>query len=221
MSRRILLLALWAIIPLVSFSCLKKPDVAFTIQPEINPEAGDELQFVNNTLNAKRYYWDFGNGKTSEEESPFVIFEKPGDYNVTLVAEGSLRTDSLTQSFLINPPTVLEIYCYQRNLEPLNSGHVRVWKTLANAQRDRQPLLSKIADKNGMVSFQNLEATTYFVYIQKPVEGGEYAGGGDVGPLVINEINSYAAVVDFQFVKKSTSSEATDYHCNLNIQSRE
>lgn len=219
MSRRLLLIAFWAIIPLISFSCLKKPDVAFTIQPEINPEAGDELQFVNNTLNAKRYYWDFGNGETSEEYSPIVIFEKPGDYNVTLVAEGALRSDSLTQSFLINPPTVLELYCYQRDLIPLNSAYVRVWSTLANAQRDRQPLFSKIADKNGMVSFQNLEATTYFVYVQKSAEGGEYAGGGDVGPLRINKINAYSAVVDFQLVNKSTSIDSTLNKGNIKIES--
>jgi len=202
-SFKLLLLSLFCL--LIQTSCFKKPEAAFSFQPVINPEAGDELDFINESQDAEYFFWDFDNGKTSEEENPSMIFEKPGDFNVSLIAESKFRTDSITQSILINPPTVLDIYCFDSNLDPLNSGWVRVWKTLENAQRDRSPLYSKIADSNGLVTFKNLEATTYYVYVEKNMEGGKYAGGGTVGPLVINKINTYGALLYFQYSRKKST----------------
>lgn len=47
--------------------------------------AGQEVTFTNTSSYAHYYDWDFGNGKTSKEESPTMIFET-GSWTVTLTA---------------------------------------------------------------------------------------------------------------------------------------
>lgn len=45
-----------------------------------------ELYFINQSLNAEGYYWDFGDGYQSTEVNPTHTFEKPGTYTVKLKA---------------------------------------------------------------------------------------------------------------------------------------
>ena len=45
-----------------------------------------EISFENNSINALRYLWDFGDGHTSEEESPTHLFTNAGTYTITLYA---------------------------------------------------------------------------------------------------------------------------------------
>jgi len=64
---------------------LPLPTVVFTTDPEI-VEVGVPVTFVNNSLNASSYEWDFGDGQTSVEVNPMVIYEESGTFTVTLVA---------------------------------------------------------------------------------------------------------------------------------------
>ena len=54
-----------------------------------------EIEFVNKSLNAENYIWDFGDGGTSDQFSPSHKYVKPGDYNVRLISENSVCGDSL------------------------------------------------------------------------------------------------------------------------------
>lgn len=196
-------LLLGAAILLTCSSCFKRPEAVFSYHPVKNPEAGDEIVFTNESLDALYYYWDFGNGKTSEKENPTIVFDKPGDYTVTLVAENKFRSSSIEQTLLINPPTIVDIYCYGSKGGPLVSGWMRVWRSYENAVQGEAPLQSCITDAYGKARFKNLDARTYFVYLRKEVEGGIYEGGGDIGPLVLNEINVYSALINHFPGKKS------------------
>lgn len=203
MGKYRVILPIWAAVIMVCGSCIKRPEAGFSYQPLKNPEAGDEIVFTNESLEALFFYWDFGNGSTSEEENPSIVYEKPGDYTVTLIAENKFRSDSVSQSILIKPPTVLDIYCFGSKGGPLVSGWVQVWKALEHAQQGLAPLQSVITDENGRARFLNLDARTYFVYLRKEVEGGIYEGGGGVGPLLLNKINAYTALINYFPTKKS------------------
>jgi len=48
-------------------------------------EAG-EFQFVNTSWRASDYFWDFGDGETSIEESPIHMYTAAGNYSTTLTA---------------------------------------------------------------------------------------------------------------------------------------
>lgn len=55
--------------------------------------------FINNSQNGNAYFWDFGDGTTSTEESPSHLYATAGSYNVTLIASdtsGCSSADSVT-----------------------------------------------------------------------------------------------------------------------------
>ncbi len=43
-----------------------------------------EVALINKSLLAQSYLWDFGNGETSTEENPTVVYTSPGSYTITL-----------------------------------------------------------------------------------------------------------------------------------------
>ena len=52
---------------------------------------GDTVHFYNNTLYASSYTWLFPGGtpNSSNDENPAVVYNQPGDYDVTLIAYNS------------------------------------------------------------------------------------------------------------------------------------
>ncbi|MBK7871509.1 MAG: PKD domain-containing protein [Saprospiraceae bacterium] len=47
---------------------------------------GNEISFTNNTTNAQRFAWNFGNGGTSAEQNPTHIYNVAGAYSIVLEA---------------------------------------------------------------------------------------------------------------------------------------
>ena len=63
----------------------------------------EEISFFNNSINGVRYLWDFGDGSTSEEDSPKHIFSMTGSYTITLYAWSSEEcADTLVREDLIS-----------------------------------------------------------------------------------------------------------------------
>lgn len=69
--------------------------------PEGPVLAGQEVLFINTTVMADTYLWDFGDGNTSEDESPVHVFAHPGTYAVVLSAFGSGCEDSWTEDVVV------------------------------------------------------------------------------------------------------------------------
>ena len=57
---------------------------SFSYDP-IKAYAGQKVTFINESSNAYFYEWDFGNGRTSKEKNPTMVFES-GTWTVTLTA---------------------------------------------------------------------------------------------------------------------------------------
>lgn len=72
-------------------SCFKIPKPVFTYTPR-NPKVGQEIQFINSSKNVKVYKWDFGNGTTSEEKNPKVVYTKSDVYEVVLYGYTGIRS---------------------------------------------------------------------------------------------------------------------------------
>jgi PKD repeat protein len=70
---------------------------SFTFSPEDNIQAGDTVYFTNTSSDATSYEWNFGDGETSTEESPFHIYDEPGIYDVALVAINGSFSITVTQ----------------------------------------------------------------------------------------------------------------------------
>jgi gliding motility-associated-like protein len=61
-----------------------------------------EVTMSNNSLNANEFFWDFGNGQTSNLAEPTVTFDSLGIYTITLVARDTLCDISDTSTIIIN-----------------------------------------------------------------------------------------------------------------------
>ncbi|EDM35237.1 hypothetical protein PBAL39_13432 [Pedobacter sp. BAL39] len=60
------------------------------------------VQFINNSVDASNYLWDFGDGSRSTANSPKHTFETPGTYEIKLIASTSRScVDAVTLSNLI------------------------------------------------------------------------------------------------------------------------
>jgi PKD repeat protein len=70
-----------------------KPEAAFTYTVNFL-----EVQFTNESTNDQSYYWDFGDGTHSTEESPVHVFASGGTYNVTLKVNSAAGYSSQTSS---------------------------------------------------------------------------------------------------------------------------
>lgn len=62
-----------------------KPNARFEISPSKAVLPNDEIHFINYSVNAVKFKWDFGDGSTSEQAEPFHKYAKYGKYNVGLV----------------------------------------------------------------------------------------------------------------------------------------
>jgi len=82
-----------------SYSCNSvRSEVTATIN--FSPIAGFEIEnndpsvsFLNASVDANSYSWDFGDGETSVEENPIHTFAQDGIYNVILTAENDCGND--------------------------------------------------------------------------------------------------------------------------------
>lgn len=59
-----------------------------------------QVELINKSLLAKSFLWDFGNGETSTEENPVVVYTSAGKYTITLTvgATNEVYYNKLTQS---------------------------------------------------------------------------------------------------------------------------
>lgn len=63
------------------------------------------VSFTNSTLNAAQYFWDFGDGSSSNDASPVHQYADTGNYVVQLVATVDCKNaDTLTQTVVVTFP---------------------------------------------------------------------------------------------------------------------
>ena len=76
----------------------------FTYSVTNNGNAPCQVSFTNKSLNAKGFLWDFGNGKTSTEANPVVLFDTPGLFTVKLTCtpETDVHYNQLVKTEAVN-----------------------------------------------------------------------------------------------------------------------
>lgn len=90
------------------------PTVNFTYTP-VNPHPNDNIQFTDNSVDPENktlssWFWNFGDGTNSTEQSPSHQYGSTGNYQVALtVADEENLTGSISATISVTEPTGLEI----------------------------------------------------------------------------------------------------------------
>lgn len=68
------------------------------------------VNMINQSTDANTYFWDFGNGNTSTEESPNETFNTPGTYTITLaVTNAQGCVDTMSVEIVVNTEMSVEL----------------------------------------------------------------------------------------------------------------
>lgn len=94
--------AIIVILSLCVISC-SAPKAIFTIKEE-NPTAPAIVGFENQSENADRYEWDFGDGNTSTDEMPSHRYTSSGNFIITLKAYKEDKSKSSKQTIQVAAP---------------------------------------------------------------------------------------------------------------------
>jgi PKD repeat protein len=99
----------------------------FTYTATNSSNAPCVVTFTNKSLNAKGYFWDFGNGQTSSEVNPVVLFDSIGLFTVklTCTSASDVHYDQLVKTIVINikdPNAGLSQVFYFTTRGPDNGG---------------------------------------------------------------------------------------------------
>ena len=86
----------------LAFAC-SRPVAKFAVDAP-DKTAPATVRFENTSEKAETYFWDFGDGNTSEEAEPQHRYVTSGNYLVTLRAQGKRRTGVDTQRLQIIGP---------------------------------------------------------------------------------------------------------------------
>lgn len=93
-----------------TLSVLENPGANFTYSPFRFSNLYPQVDFINTSINAASYWWQFGDSNSSSYYSPSHIYEDPGIYDVMLLVEDVNECrDSITKQVLISYDFVLHI----------------------------------------------------------------------------------------------------------------
>lgn len=83
--------------------CKKDPPVALFSVDKASFIVDEDITFTNQSENATSYVWDFGDGKSSTDESPIHAFSTAGTFTVNLTVTNKGGDNSLEKAIQVLP----------------------------------------------------------------------------------------------------------------------
>lgn len=171
------------------FSCQRLPKPRFTYEPLENPEAGEVIQFINESKRGESYYWEFGDGGISTLSDPQHRFEKAGIFSVTLTASAEQGEAYNTERITIFEPTLLGFIVSDSTGALLEGAEVSVYAEEGAWNEGAEPDFSGTTDQEGKLFFLNLESEIYYIDAFRLEQEGKWYYRGYTSPLELNEEN--------------------------------
>lgn len=127
-------------------------------------KAGDTLNLRNLSLNAQKYSWSFGDGKTDTCHSPLHVFSSQGLYNITLIASNKYCSDTVSHLVAIEPgeKAILFPNAFIPDVSGPSGGYYNPNKPVSNIFHPvvRKPVKTyelKIFDRRGKLIFHTTD----------------------------------------------------------------
>lgn len=100
-EKKNLIRLLWALLALPGAARAQQAGFTYTVAP-VSQCAPATVKLTNtSTGSALSYHWDFGDGRSSTDPSPTVVFNTPGPVSIKLTAYYTMATASATANFTI------------------------------------------------------------------------------------------------------------------------
>lgn len=101
-----------------------QPEAIISASEESGP-AALSVSFENQSTNAFQYVWDFGDGGSSDEFAPDYIFNRPGVYEVSLLAiNDSICTDTALLEIKVFEPGLFIPSAFTPNDDGINDSYL-------------------------------------------------------------------------------------------------
>ncbi len=106
-------------------SCQKEPTASFTTS-KTTVVTGETITFTNTSKDGDSYKWSFGDGATSELESPTHAYASSGTYSVEMTAysKNGKKSNKATASITVNKANKIT---YNGNNNTLTKGYLDNW----------------------------------------------------------------------------------------------
>lgn len=199
---------------LVLTSCQKTPMASFHIDMS-QAEVGKEVFFINDSQDATRFEWDFGDGYISKDESPIHVFQGSGSFEVKLTAfSNNGLSDVSTLSVTVKIPTLLEIEVREYIDEYTVPGaSIILYGTITDWDAQTNEIAEGITDGSGIVVFANLDPFVHYVDVFEQHHDNYTLRSEDVGwirtpEILPNKINRFIAWVDYVAQRKGDAKGA-------------
>ncbi len=112
MKNKILLIALLVVL----FAGCKKEEPEAEPVAKFSYSVNDKtVTFTNQSLNAKSFYWTFGDGSATPEKSPVKNYSSAGTYTVTLKATNITKSSTYEATISLSNPTPQAKFSYSTN----------------------------------------------------------------------------------------------------------
>ncbi|MCK4464980.1 MAG: PKD domain-containing protein [Bacteroidales bacterium] len=191
------------VLPLILTSCRIEPVAGF-FTSEVVVEVGDEVYFTNNSLDARYFEWDFGDGTSSTDVNPIHIYTASGTYTITLSAISKRNhIDRAYQDITVLFPTTLEIEVLEYYDEyPVENASVILYPTYDDWLAETDMIIEGFTNNNGIVIFSRMDPAVYYVDVWEQNHNNYTLADDDIEWIRIpqlepNEINRFVAWVDY------------------------
>lgn len=199
--KKILYLAF--VFPLILISCEKTPVAVFHTDT-LEPEVGQDVFFYNDSQDANRFEWDFGDGFISHEANPVHSYNATGSYEVKLKAiSKSDQEDNAALTLNVLVPTLLEIQVLEYYEEYAVPGaSVILYPTLVDWDEQTNAIIEGFTDQYGIAVFAGLEPFVHYVDVWEQDHDNYALRAEDVAfirtsEIIPHQINRFTAWVDY------------------------
>ena len=193
---------LFLVLPFILFSCESTPEAHFLVNTD-EPEVGQDVLFTNDSHNAKRFEWDFGDGYVSSEADPTHYYTATATYEVVMTAfSKSGLSDQASITIDVKIPTLLEIEVVEWYEEyDVAGASVRLYPTLVDWEAETNMESEGFTDQDGFVVFSHLGPYVYYVDVWEENHDNYTLASEDVAfirtpEIMPHKINRFVAWVD-------------------------
>jgi len=137
--------------------------------------SANQLTFTNTSSNSTSYFWDFGNGQTSNATNPVVTYSNNGSYMITLIAMNACDQDTAYAMVYITEVGLMEL-ANENNITLFpnpsngsititNNSNEEINITIFNTEGKNVAVFNKI-NNSTEIDLSNLNKGIYFVRIK-------------------------------------------------------